>query len=176
GRTFGVLPTLFGSAPFAEEGFTALGEHMPAHPGLFNVLGRQGYHTAFYNGTDTAFDNERGYLQLQQVQKIVDMPTFGTGYQRNPFSAWGYPDKELVSRVLADNGQVQTPFVMAIQTISMHTSYQFPGQDAYRARFEQRLGELRIRETQLAAYRANADIYSTILYTDDQLRRYFESV
>src|SRR5690606_3437935 len=76
GRTFGVLPTLFGSAPFAEEGFTALGEHMPAHPGLFNVLGRQGYHTAFYNGTDTAFDNERGYLQLQQVRKIVDMPTF----------------------------------------------------------------------------------------------------
>lgn len=176
GRTFGVLPTLFGSAPFAEEGFTALGEHMPAHPGLFNVLGKQGYHTAFYNGTDTAFDNERGYLQLQQVQKIVDMPSFGAGYQRNPFSAWGYPDKELVSRVLADNGQLQTPFAMAIQTISMHTSYQFPGQDAYRARFEQRLGELRIPETQLAAYRANADIYSTILYTDDQLRRYFESV
>ncbi|WP_449468090.1 LTA synthase family protein [Stenotrophomonas humi] len=176
GRTFGVLPTLFGSAPFAEEGFTALGDRMPAHPGLFNVLGKQGYHTAFYNGTDTAFDNERGYLQLQQVQKIVDMTTFGSGYQRNPFSTWGYPDKELVSRVLADNAQVQTPFAMAIQTISMHTSYQFPGQEAYRTRFEQRLGELRIPETQRAAYRTNADIYSTILYTDDQLRRYFESV
>ncbi|MGH8053810.1 MAG: LTA synthase family protein [Stenotrophomonas sp.] len=176
GRTFGVLPTLFGSAPFADEGFTALGEHMPAHPGLFNVLGKQGYHTAFYNGTDTAFDNERGYLQLQQVQQIVDMTNFGAGYQRNPFSAWGYPDKELVSRVLADSNQLKTPFALAIQTISMHTSYQFPGQDAYRTRFEQRMTELRIPDTQLAAYRANADIYSTILYTDDQLRRYFESV
>ncbi len=176
GRTFGVLPTLFGSAPFAEEGFTALGERMPPHPGLFSVLGKQGYHTAFYNGTDTAFDNERGYLQLQQVRQIVDMTTFGNGYQRNPFSAWGYPDKELVSRVLADNNQMRAPFAMAIQTISMHTSYEFPGQDAYRTRFEKRLGELRVADTQLAAYRANADIYSTILYTDDQLRRYFESV
>ena len=176
GRTFGVLPTLFGSAPFAEQGFTALDEQMPAHPGLFSVLGQQGYHSAFYNGTDTSFDNERGYVQLQQVRTLVDMHDFGDGYQRNPFSAWGYPDKELVSRVLADSATLQTPFVLAMQTISMHTSYQFPDQDTYRARFEQRLAELRIPAAQLAAYRANADIYSTILYTDAQLQRYFEEV
>lgn len=176
GRTFGVLPSLFGSAPFAGEGFTSLGERMPPHPGLFSVLGQQGYHTAFYNGTDTAFDNERGYLELQQVQHLVDRKNFGPGYQLNPFSEWGYPDKELVSRVLADSADMQTPFVLAMQTISMHTSYRFPGQDAYLARFEQRLRELRIPAAQLSAYRANADIYSTILYTDDQLRRYFDAV
>ncbi|MCD9085514.1 LTA synthase family protein [Stenotrophomonas sp. SY1] len=176
GRTFGVLPTLFGSAPFADEGFTALDEQMPAHPGLFSVLGQQGYHSAFYNGTDTTFDNERGYVELQQVRTLVDMHNFGDGYQRNPFSAWGYPDKELVSRVLADSGTLQTPFVLAVQTISMHTSYQFPDQERYKALFEHRLAELRISPAQLPAYRANADIYSTILYTDAQLRRYFDAV
>lgn len=176
GRTFGVLPTLIGSAPFADQGFTALGERMPAHPGLFSVLRQQGYHTAFYNGTDTAFDDERGYMRLQQVQTLVDMNNFGPGYQRNPFSAWGYPDKELVSRVLADSARLPSPFVLAMQTISMHTAYQFPGQDVYRQRFEQRLQQLRVPESRLAGYRANADVYSTILYTDDQLRRYFESV
>ena len=176
GRTFGVLPTLIGSAPFADQGFAALAERMPAHPGLFTVLGQQGYHTAFYNGTDTTFDDERGYMQLQQVQTVVDMNSFGDGYQRNPFSAWGYPDKELVSRVLADNDRLQSPFAMVMQTISMHTSYAFPGQDAYRARFEQRLQELQVPDAERASYRENADIYSTILYTDDQLRRYFASV
>lgn len=176
GRTFGVLPTLFGSAPFAEQGFTALGAGMPAHPGLFSVLGQQGYHTAFYNGTDTAFDDEKGYMQLQQVQQLVDMNSFGDGYQRNPFSAWGYPDKELVSRVLADSNRLQAPFLAAIQTISMHTSYAFPGQEVYRARLEQRLQALQVPAAQLPAYRANAAEYSTILYTDDQLRRYFDSV
>lgn len=176
GRTFGVLPTLFGSAPFAEQGFTALGAKMPAHPGLFNVLGEQGYHTAFYNGTDTTFDNEKGYMQLQQVQQLVDLNNFGSGYQRNPFSSWGYPDKEVVSRVLADNDTLRTPFLLAVQTMSMHTSYEFPGQDAYRARMQQRLQELKIPADKLPAYRSNAAIYSTILYTDDQLRRYFGSV
>lgn len=175
GRTFGVLPSLFNSAPFAREGFTSLGTRMPPGPGLFNLLGEQGYHTAFYNGTDTRFDHEREFMQLQGVQKLVDRTNFGPGYALNPFSEWGYPDKELVSRVLADSAQRQTPFLLAMQTISMHTVYRFPGQDAYLVRFEQRLRELHIPDGELAAYRANADIYSTILYTDDQLRRYFDA-
>lgn len=176
GRTFGVLPSLFNSAPFAKEGFTSLSAQMPPSPGLFNLLQQQGYHTAFYNGTDTNFDNERAFMQLQGVQHLVDIKSFGPGYRLNPFSEWGYPDQELVSRVLADSPQLQTPFLLAMQTISMHTNYRFPGQDAYLARFEQRLRELRILDGQLAAYRANADIYSTILYTDEQLHRYFDTV
>lgn len=176
GRTFGVLPTLIGSAPFADEGFTGLGDRMPAHPGLFSVLRQQGYNTAFYNGTDTSFDNERAYMQGQQVQTLVDMNNFGEGYQRNPFSAWGYPDKELISRVLADNDSVQAPFLTAIQTISMHTSYEFPDQDVYRKQFEQRLQQLQVPDAERASYRASTDIYATILYTDEQLRRYFASV
>ncbi|MGA0588113.1 LTA synthase family protein [Dyella sp. KRB-257] len=176
GRTFGVLPSLFNSAPFAREGFTALDARMPPSPGLFNLLEEQGYHSAFYNGTDTRFDHERQFMQLQGVQKLVDRTNFGSGYALNPFSEWGYPDQELVSRVLADSAQQPTPFLLAMQTISMHPVYRFPGQDAYRARFERRLRELHIPDGELAAYRAHADIYSTILYTDDQLRRYFDAV
>lgn len=176
GRTFGVLPALFGSLPLAEQGFAALGPKMPAHAGLFNVLHRQGYRSAFYSGTDSEFDNERGYLQLQGVDDIIDLRNFGPGYRRNPYSEWGYPDRELVSRVLADDARLRPPFVIGIQTISMHTSYQFPGQEAYKSRLEQRLQALGVPEARRAQYRAQADIYSAILYTDDQLRRYFESV
>lgn len=176
GRTFGVLPALFGSLPLAEQGFAALGPKMPAHAGLFNVLHRQGYRSAFYSGTDTDFDNERGYLQLQGVDRIIDLRNFGPGYRRDPYSDWGYPDRELVSRVLADSARLRPPFVLGIQTISMHTRYRFPGQAAYQARFEERLQALGIPEARRAGYREQADIYSAILYTDDQLRRYFESV
>lgn len=176
GRTFGVLPALFGSLPLAEQGFAALGPKMPAHAGLFNVLHRQGYRSAFYNGTDSDFDNERGYLQLQGVDDIIDLRNFGPGYRRNPYSEWGYPDRELVSRVLADGARLRSPFVIGIQTISMHTSYRFPGQETYKARLEQHLQALGVPEARRAQYRAQADIYSAILYTDDQLRRYFESV
>ena len=176
GRTFGVLPALFGSLPLAEQGFAALGPKMPAHAGLFNVLHRQGYRSAFYIGTDSDFDNQRGYLQLQGVDDIIDLGNFGPGYRRNPYSEWGYPDGELVSRVLADSQRMHAPFVLGIQTISMHTSYRFPGQEPYKARVEQRLQALGVPEARRAHYRAQADIYSAILYTDDQLRRYFASV
>ena len=176
GRTFGVLPALFGSLPVAEEGFAALGPKMPAHAGLFNVLHRQGYRSTFYSGTDTGFDNERAFLQLEGVDDIVDLRNFGPGYQRNPFSEWGYPDRELVSRVLADSGRLRAPFVLGIQTISMHTAYAFPGQARYKQRLEQRLDELGIPAAKRAEYRAHAEIYSAILYTDDELRRYFDAV
>ena len=42
---------------------------------------RQGYRSAFYIGTDSDFDNERGYLQLQGVDDIIDLRNFGPGYR-----------------------------------------------------------------------------------------------
>ena len=174
GRTFGVLPSVFGSLPFGEKGFAALGERMPRHAGLLSVLKQQGYATRFYASFDSDFDNERAYLELQGVDRIVDIDGFGPGYARNPLSSWGYDDSVLVSRVLADPVPA-TPSVTVIQTMSMHTSYRFEGQDAWRRRFEQRLDELHVGEPDKARYRAHADIYSTVLFTDDALRRYLEA-
>ena len=148
---------------------------MPAHAGLFNILERQGYRTAFYLGFNASFDNMRTYLRKQGVDELIDLRTFGAGYQRNPNSEWGYPDRELVSRVLADSARLRAPFVVGLKTTSMHTVYKFPGQEAYLPQVEARLQTLRMPEVLRASYRAQADIYSAILYTDDQLRRYFET-
>lgn len=175
GRTFGVLPSMFGSLPFGEKGFAALGERMPRHAGLLSVLKQQGYALRFYAGFDADFDNERAYLTLQGVDRIVDLDGFGPGYARNPLSGWGYDDSVLMSRVLDDRAPAP-PSVTVIQTMSMHTSYRFEGQDAWRRRFEQRLDELHVGEPDKERYRAHADIYSTVLFTDDALRRYFEAV
>ncbi|GAB3344645.1 LTA synthase family protein [Lysobacter tyrosinilyticus] len=178
GRTFGVLPSVFGSLPFGEKGFAALGARMPPHAGLLNVLKRQGYALRFYAGSDVTFDNERVYLQQQGMERIVDIHNFESSYRRNPYSSWGYDDGELVARVLADGpvaAATRQPTITVIQTMSMHTSYRFAGQDAYRRRVEQRLEALGIAEADRAGYRAFSDIYSTVLFTDDALRRYFEA-
>lgn len=176
GRTFAVLPSVFGSLPFGEKGFAALGERMPPHAGLLSVLKQQGYASRFYAGSNLDFDNERAYLRGQGVESIVDLGDFGPGYPRNPYSSWGYDDNVLISRVLADRLPAGAkPTVTVIQTMSMHTSYRFAGQDAWRGRFEQRLDELKLAEADKTGYRAFADIYSTVLFTDDALRRYFEA-
>lgn len=174
GRTFAMLPSVFGSLPFGENGFAALGARMPRHAGLLSVLKQQGYATRFYGGFDSVFDNERAYLELQGVDRIIDIDDFGPAYTRNPLSSWGYDDSALMARVLADPPPA-VPSVTVVQTMSMHTAYRFEGQDAWRRRFEQRLDELHVAEADKERYRAHADIYSTVLFTDDALRRYFEA-
>ncbi|NUS38901.1 MAG: LTA synthase family protein, partial [Lysobacter sp.] len=174
GRTFGVLPSLFGSLPFGDTGFAELGAAMPAHAGLLSVLTQQGYRARFYSGWNADFDHERDYLQRQGVQDIVDLARFGPGYV--PANEWGYADRDLFARALADLPQRDSgPTLTVLQTITMHTPYTFPGQAAYRKRIEQRLDALGVPAQQRARYRQSAAIYESILYTDDALRAYFEA-
>lgn len=174
GRTFAVLPSLFGSLPFAAQGFEALGSRMPEHATLLSVLKGQRYHLRFYTGTDSKFDNERTFLERQGVDRILDRKDFGPGYAR--INEWGYDDSELMSFVLADRARdARQPFVEIIQTITMHSPYRFPGQERYTPQFEAQLGQLRLAEADRNSYRANRDIYTSIMYMDEALRRYFDA-
>ncbi len=174
GRTFAALPSIFGSLPFGEEGFDAATGKLPEHVTLLGVLKTNGYRLNYYAGTNLDFDGERGFLQAQGIDTLVDATHFPPGYARS--NDWGYADNELVSAALADElrNDVQ-PFVTVLQTNSTHSPYTFLGQQAWRDRFEQRLRQLGLAEDQRASYRAYRDIYSTVLYLDDALRRYFEA-
>ena len=173
GRTFAILPSLFGSLPYGDNGFNALGDAMPAHATLLSVLKGQGYRLKFYAGTDLEFDNERAFLERQGVDVLMEKKDFGAGY--TPGNDWGYSDNELVSLVLADQDRDQRqPFVSVLQTITTHTPYSFAGQERYFHRFEERLNQLGVAEGDKDAYRAYRKIYSAVMYMDDALRRYFE--
>jgi uncharacterized sulfatase len=173
GRTFAVLSSIFASLPFGDNGFAMLGERMPTHTSLLSVLKRQGYHLKFYSGFDLDFDNERLFLRLQGMDVLVGDDDFGPEYQRHGY--WGYADGELVTRALAgEAGDRRQPFVSVIQTMTMHDPYTFPGQSHFDTRFEQRLDQLGVAEDRKAAYRAYQNIYTSILYTDDALGRFFE--
>ena len=173
GRTFAVLPSLFGSLPFGDNGFAKLGERMPAHDSILSVLKANGFQLRFYCGFDSRFDNERLFMQRQGVDVLVDKFNFGAKYQ--PANSWGFGDGELVSLVLDSEWRnPRQPFVSVISTVTMHTPYTFIGQASYNTRFEQRLAELGVPETRRANYRAHRDIYTSIMYADDALDRFFE--
>jgi len=173
GRSFAVLPSIFASLPFGANGFSGLGEKMPGHYSLLSLLKGQGYRTKFYIGFDMDFDNERLFLRRQGVDLLVDEKDFGPEYTRG--DSWGYPDNELVSLALRIEARdTRQPFVSVIQNTTMHTPYTFPGQSHFYARFEARLDELGVAEERKDAYRAHRDIYTSILYADSALGRFFE--
>ena len=173
GRTFAVLASLLASAPFGDNGLARLGERMPAHDSLFSVLKSQGYWLKFYCGYDSDFDNESTFLKRQGVDTLVDRFNFGGPYKAD--NSWGYDDAELISRTLsAESASRRQPFATLVKTMTMHTPYTFRGQANYASPFERRLADLGVPEGDKARYRAHRDIYTTILYTDHELGRYFE--
>lgn len=174
GRTFAALPSIFGSLPFGEGGFDAIGGKLPEHATLLGVLRANGYRLNYYAGTNLDFDGERAFLQAQGVDTLLDATSFPPGYPRS--NDWGYADNELVSAALADEARNGAqPFVTVLQTNSTHSPYTFLGQRAWSTRFEHRLEQLGLAEDQKTGYRAYRDIYSTVLYLDDSLRRYFDA-
>ncbi|HUI46092.1 MAG TPA: LTA synthase family protein [Nitrospirota bacterium] len=175
GRTFAALPSILASLPFADKGFSDLGQRMPKHLSLMSILKHNGYRIKFYYGSDLDFDNERLFLQKQGVDVMIGINDYDKNYSKSPGTDWGYPDRELMRKALKmDSQDSKQPYVSFVQTISMHTSYSIPDQEKYLKLFEERMNQLGFDEAQKERHRTYEKIYSTIVYTDEALRFFFE--
>ncbi|WP_026903404.1 LTA synthase family protein [Pedobacter glucosidilyticus] len=180
GRTFASLPSVLGSLPFAEHGFADLGNRMPNHLTLINILKANNYHTRFLSGFDLDFDNEGLFLAKNKINETVSIRNFGEAYQQMPANSggftWGYGDMDLMLKSVDYlNKAPEKPGLTIIQTVSLHTPYQVINQSKYLEKFEQQLGILGIREDEKEAYRKYKNIYSTILYSDDAVKTFINS-
>ncbi len=175
GRTFAALPSVLASLPFADKGFNDLGQRMPRHLSLMSILKHNGYRIKYYSGSDLDFDNERSFLKQQGVDVMVGVDDYDRNYAKSPDTSWGYPDRELMRKTLEmDRRDSQQPYISFVQTISMHTSYSIPDQGKYIRLFEERMNMLGFDEAQKERHRTYKEIYSTIMYTDEALRFFFE--
>jgi phosphoglycerol transferase MdoB-like AlkP superfamily enzyme len=175
GRTFAALPSILASLPFAEQGFNDLGERMPRHLSLMSILKHSGYRLKYYFGADLNFDNERLFLQRQGVDVLIGIDDYDNKYAKSPRADWGYPDRELMRKALEmDRQDSQQPYITFVQTMSMHPLYSIPDQGEYIKLFKERMDRLGFDKTQKEGHRTYEKIYSTIMYTDDALRFFFE--
>jgi hypothetical protein len=65
------IPSILGSLPFGKSGFNDLGNNMPVNNSLIGIMKRAGYHTAFYYGGDSKFDNMKLFLQKKVSTKSM---------------------------------------------------------------------------------------------------------
>jgi hypothetical protein len=173
GRTFGVLPTVFGSLPFGDNGIAALGERMPRHASLLAILKAQGYHLNYISGSNLEFDNQGLFLRREGVDDVVSETDFKPPYQRSNY--WGYDDRALMETALArQRGDTRQPAVRIIQTTSTHDPFTFPDKPKYLQEVGARLAKLGIAEDANPAYTAQREVFASLLFADDALRLYFE--
>jgi uncharacterized sulfatase len=175
GRTFAVLPSLTGSLPFAKNGFNELGENMPEHFSLLNLLKHNGYNTSFHYGGDGHFDNMDVFLRRNNIDAIYDEYAFPSGYEKMPGeNSWGYGDKELFKRYLENNAMPE-PYLNVVLTVSTHSPFFINQQEVYMQRFEQRMDELGFDENKKREHRNYKYQYASILFTDDAIRAFINN-
>jgi len=177
GRTFAVLPSILGSLPFGKNGFLALGNDMPPHFSLVNLLKEKGYHASFYYGGDAHFDNMASFLHLTGIDELNDGSTFPPGYTKIPSLngfTWGYNDHELLRRWLDSRPQDHAgPQLSILLTVSTHSPFLLNDPQTYAQRFESRMKQLGFTEDEIKDHRNYKDQYASILYTDQAIRDFF---
>ncbi|MDQ6717149.1 MAG: sulfatase-like hydrolase/transferase [Gemmatimonadota bacterium] len=179
GRSFGAIPSILGSLPFGEDGFMELGPQMPGHISLVSLLKKQGYTTSYYSGTDGHFDNIDVFLENEGIDHFVDQSKFGAGYVKQEANgggfSWGYPDGEVFRRGLAGMGPPSaTPRLEFYATITSHEPFVPPNAEAYLAKFERRVAQLRVPPDRMSEFRKYSGVFSTLLYTDDAIRFFID--
>ncbi|MDO6473324.1 sulfatase-like hydrolase/transferase [Maribacter sp. 1_MG-2023] len=178
GRTFGVLPSLLGSLPFGKSGFMELEEY-PNKLTMFSVLKNNGYHTSFYQGTNSSFDKVDRFLTSENVDFVLDKSGFGSKYQKQAEdaagSSWGYPDMELFKKSLSFERSANQPRLEVYMTISTHEPFIPPNQDLFEGKVKNILanGSFDSRVEKVIA--KNDNVFATLLYTDNSIKWFMES-
>lgn len=178
-RTFELLPSVFGSMPFAKNGFAELGNDMPDGLSLINLLKDRGYVSRFFYGGNANFDNMRLFLKKQNIDYVIDEKDFGPGYSKMPSDShnftWGYSDKEIFRKGFENLSKADsTPRLDIYLTITMHDPFLIPDQDYYDKKVEERLSFYKFDNDEKAEYRKYIRNFATILYFDDALRYFLE--
>ncbi len=179
GRTFGVLPSLLGSLPYAEKGIKQLGTDMPHHETIIYMLKKNGYYTTFYYGGKSGFDNQDLFLKYQKIDKIVDDQSFPASYEKeeaaeNGFS-WGYADRDVFRRSIEIISETdRAPRLDIYLTLSTHEPFIPPQKELYVNRFRERLESFGIDLEKKKILGRYENIFATLLYADDAIR-YFIS-
>ncbi len=175
GRTFAMLPSIYGSLPFGKNGFLELGKQMPGHLSLLNILKANGYTTNFFYGGDASFDNMDQFLKVNGTN-IYDEKTFSSAYSKMPAGnngfTWGFGDAEVFRRLNEVNAGAKDPTCNLVMSLSTHNPFIINDEDKYLALFEQRMNDLQFNEAQKEEHRRYKNQYASILYTDDAIRNF----
>ncbi|WP_296702737.1 sulfatase-like hydrolase/transferase [Algoriphagus sp.] len=179
GRTFGVLPGVFGGLPFGQNGFLEFAPEFPKHDSFLSILKENNYSVEFYIGSDKNFDNEGDFLIYQNVDRIIDQGEYGSQYQKTPSStgfSWGYPDKDMFSNGLDKLPASDTlPQVRIFQTQTSHDPYRVPTPEVFGPKLRNHLENyLEFSENKIQDYLSYQDIYMTILYADEAIKEFME--
>ncbi|TJY37912.1 LTA synthase family protein [Pontimicrobium aquaticum] len=178
GRSFGILPSLFGSLPFGETGFLELTD-VPSHLSLISVLKHNGYQTSYYSGGPSSFDRKVNFLEYNGVHNLIDESKYGSDFVKTKSNdggfSWGYPDSEIFRKAISSIDVEKQPRLDIIMTLSNHEPFEFPNKEAYISRVDEML-KTSVKSSNYKERVSNhKDIFGCLLYTDESIKTFMEA-
>tara|TARA_R110002049_G_scaffold165726_1_gene331627 strand:- start:6904 stop:9327 length:2424 start_codon:yes stop_codon:yes gene_type:complete len=178
GRSFGVLPAIFGSLPFGEKGFLELTD-TPSHLSLISILKFNDYHTSYYSGGASSFDRKVNFLEYNGIDNLIDDNSYGANYTKTESNSggfsWGYPDSEIFKKALTAMPVEKQPRLDIVMTLSNHEPFQFPGKENYMEKVDKMLEDSEKPEALKNEIYNHRDIFGSLLYTDDAIKGFMDA-
>lgn len=173
------LPTVIGSLPFGETGFTNLEGFAHRHT-LFSILKQNGYETSFNYGGNSALNSYDRFLVQEGVDQTLDKTVFGTEYNLQEEDAagisLGYPDDALFQRYAEERKSTdKKPRLEVFQTLSTKTPYSIPNAGLYESKVEQVLVGSSMDEKTQRFIGHNLELFSSYSYADEAIHAFFNT-
>jgi len=177
-RTFGAIPNILGSLPFGDKSFHDHKEKsLPLHNTIITDLKKNGYHSSFYYGGWTHFNNMDDILNASKIDFILDkFDSTATKIKSDSKGfSWGYDDKSLYKqyiKTINSDSVTNLKRLDIILTLSLHAPFMPPNENYYLSQFNE------IKDGMPKNKRALVEPYSkpltTALYADDAIRFMFK--
>ena len=176
-RTFGVLPALIGSLPYARKGFATLeGVGYPRHITLMSLLKKNGYHTAYYHGGPLGFDFLYDFIKYQQPDYIFNEPKKGpiSNLPNNKEISWGlYDDVMFKKSIIAMKSQkTKGPRFDLFLTLTTHAPFNIPNREYWEKQFDKRLKKLHLKGEQRKRALSQKYRLAAFMYLDNSLKEF----
>ena len=181
-RTFGVIPSVFASAPHGRYGFCTSLAYMPNHHSLLRDLEANGYHTAFYYGGDPSFDHYDFFMKTNHVDEVCTphLIVADSAHYRllKENHRWGLDDDQLVEFALQlkqSDTLLQRPFADIFLTLSTHEPFLIDGIERYEAMVKEQVSQTEgLSERERDQVMKNLNIFACYRYLDESLRTLFQ--
>jgi len=176
-RSFAVVPSLLGSLPYGEKGFTLL-DKLPKHLSLVSILAANKYHTGFFYGQGAWFHQKDRFFRYNNIDLIFDNSKFGKKYNKIIVGAdnyfWGYNDKDLFNQYFEVLETIQKkPRLDVFFTGTSHSPFAISDPDLYDTKFSKIKSELK-NDTNVVFFDHYKKYLQSILFVDDALESFFK--
>ena len=180
-RTFGVLPSIFASAPHGRYGFCTTLASTPRHHSLLRDLEQNGYYSTFYYGGDMSFDHYDFFMESNHVDCLFTPPIVVDDSARYQLLTqnhrWGLDDDQLV-RYAIEHKNADTierrPFVDVFLTLSTHEPFLVANMDHYEEMVREKVEHTPdLTDLERSNVMKNINIFACYLYMDESIRNLF---